>query len=99
MRCCEILGAWMSARSCTSRSYLRRSARRLLGTVRVPTLVIGGERDRLAPPEHCATIAAAMRDAELWIAPGCTHLALVEDPVAVNARIERFVERLTQAPF
>jgi pimeloyl-ACP methyl ester carboxylesterase len=77
------------------RSYLAHSGRALLADVEVPALVIGGERDGLAPPEHCLGIARALPDAELWIAPGCTHLALVEDPAGVNAQIERFVARVT----
>jgi pimeloyl-ACP methyl ester carboxylesterase len=76
-----------------ARSYVEHSARALLAHVRVPTLVVAGERDGLAPPTHCESVVAGLRDAELWVAPECTHLALVEDPLAVNARIQRFIER------
>jgi pimeloyl-ACP methyl ester carboxylesterase len=77
-----------------ARSYVEHSARSLLSHVRAPTLIVAGERDRLASPAHCERVADALRDAELWVAPGCSHLALVEDPEGVNRRIEGFLGRL-----
>src|SRR5262249_45832716 len=35
-----------------ARSYIDHTGRPLLADLRAPTLIIGGERDGLAPPEH-----------------------------------------------
>ena len=47
------------------------------------TVVMGGEEDRIFPPEHSRAIAQAIPDAELTIVPGVGHGLLFERPDAV----------------
>jgi pimeloyl-ACP methyl ester carboxylesterase len=51
----------------------------------VPTLVIGGENDRLTPPDHSRRIAADVPDLfELIVLPATGHMGPLERPVAVS---------------
>ena len=59
-----------------------------LGRITAPALVIGGEHDRVFPPEHSRTIAAAIPNARLVIIPGTGHGLLFECG-------ERVIELLT----
>jgi pimeloyl-ACP methyl ester carboxylesterase len=49
-----------------------------LGRITAPTLVIGGEHDRVFPAEHSRAIAAAIPNARLVIMPGTGHGLLFE---------------------
>ena len=75
-------------------SYFEHSADDVLPDVRVPTLIIAGDKDQLTP----VTAAERMRDripgAELVVFPGHSHLVLVEKPGEVHAVIERFLARV-----
>jgi 3-oxoadipate enol-lactonase len=50
----------------------------LLPTITAPTRVLGGEHDRVFPPEHSAVIASAIPNAQLEIVKGTGHGLLVE---------------------
>lgn len=62
----------------------------------VPTLVMGGGRDRLTPPEHSEAIAAALPQAELRILPEAGHLLMLEEPDAVNAALAGLLRRAAE---
>lgn len=49
-----------------------------LGRIAAPTLVIGGENDRVFPPEHSRAIAAAIPGAGLEIIAGAGHGLIIE---------------------
>jgi 3-oxoadipate enol-lactonase len=49
-----------------------------LGGITAPSLVIGGEHDRVFPPEHSRAIADAIPNARLVIVPGTGHGLLFE---------------------
>lgn len=49
-----------------------------LGHITAPTLVIGGEHDRVFPPEHSRAIADAIPNARLVIVPDTGHGLLFE---------------------
>jgi pimeloyl-ACP methyl ester carboxylesterase len=49
-----------------------------LGRITAPALVIGGEHDRVFPPEHSRAIAAAIPNARLVIEPNTGHGLLFE---------------------
>ena len=51
------------------------------------TLVIAGAEDQSTPPERGQEIAGRIRGARFVIIPGAAHLANVEQPEAVTARI------------
>ena len=66
-----------------------------LATLRVPTLVIVGDRDRLSLAP-CRDLAAALPDARLVEIPDAGHLVNLARPVAFDAAIAAFLD--TRAP-
>jgi 3-oxoadipate enol-lactonase len=55
-----------------------------LATITVPTLVIGGEEDRLIPEADTRALGASIPGARVAIVPGAGHLPPIEQPEAVN---------------
>jgi pimeloyl-ACP methyl ester carboxylesterase len=60
-----------------------------IGTIRVPTTVMVGSRDRLTAPVRASQLVAAIPGAHLVTLPGRGHMLPLEDPDAVVAEIER----------
>src|SRR2546427_2541108 len=58
-----------------------------LPRIAASTLVIAGGEDRATPPEHAEEIARRIPAAELVVIPDAAHLANIEQPDAVTARI------------
>jgi pimeloyl-ACP methyl ester carboxylesterase len=71
----------------------RHSADDLLPDVKVPSLVIAGERDGFTPAERSRAMAAAIPDAELLEIPNASHTAPIERPHLVDSTIRDFVAR------
>ena len=65
-----------------------------LAEIDVPTLVIVGEADAISPVEEMTSIAHRMPQAELRVIPNAGHMAPLENPAAVNAAIEAFLNKL-----
>jgi len=66
----------------------------LLATISVPTLVLAGEEDRLAPPAVAEAMAALIPDSTLVIVPGAGHMAPVEAPDQVSEALRQFWRRV-----
>jgi 3-oxoadipate enol-lactonase len=69
------------------------SAEDLLGKVKVPTLVIVGERDNFVPPWLGHVMSSRIPVAELVVVPGGTHGTIVEEPKLVNRSVLDFLDR------
>jgi len=65
-----------------------------LNAIRVPTLVISGDDDRLTPLKYGEYLAANIPGAVLKIIHGAGHLAMLEKPTEVNAVITSFIHSL-----
>ena len=63
----------------------------LLPSVRVPTLVVAGERDLFTPLARSEEMAKAIPGAELLVLQGGSHAALVEQPETIGAAVEKFL--------
>ncbi len=75
-------------------SAQQHSAHDLLGSLRVPLLIVAGEKDPFAPSELVGEVLhRAAQHSELALIPKGTHTAMLEDPSAVAAVIDRFLER------
>ena len=61
-----------------------------LETIRAPTLVIAGDRDRLVPKAAAQQMARALPNAEILVVRGGSHLAPIEYPELVHLRMEQF---------
>ncbi len=63
----------------------------LLSHVDVPALVVAGERDSFTPAFLATAMAEALPKGELLLLPRGTHVAPIEQPELVDARIEAFL--------
>lgn len=71
------------------------SAEPFLGQISVPTLIIAGERDSLTPAYLSEAMAAQIPGAELFVVPGATHVAPIEQPDVVGERVAAFWKRVS----
>lgn len=60
----------------------------------VPTLVLVGDEDSVTPPQLSADLAALIPGAVLQEIPNAGHLANLEQPIAFNAAIDRFLSEI-----
>ena len=65
-----------------------------LGEIRVPTLIVGGARDKGAPPEALAEAARAIPGAKHVVIPDAGHISNLENPAAFNAALKDFLDGL-----
>lgn len=72
-------------------TFDRRAA---LAEIRVPTLVLAGERDRNAPPAMMERMAARIPGARYVCLAQAGHLANVEQPAAFDAALDAFLDAL-----
>jgi YbgC/YbaW family acyl-CoA thioester hydrolase len=72
----------------------RRDATDLLPHIAVPTLVLGGEDDTIAPPRGMAAMAAAIPGAQYASIPAAAHLAPLEQPLATGRVLADFLHTL-----
>ncbi len=61
-----------------------------LHSIRAKTLICAGEHD-VVRREHTEALARAIPGATLWIVPGASHGAMLEQPELVNARVLEFL--------
>lgn len=73
-------------------AYLEHSARDVLPTIGVPTLILAGDRDQLTPVSCAERMQRSIAGARLVVYPGHSHLVQVERPDDVHGEIERFLE-------
>lgn len=72
----------------------RPDYRPLLPKIAVPTLVLVGDQDTLAPVGAATATAAAIPNAELVTVPGSGHLTTLEAPAAVTAALQQWLDRV-----
>lgn len=65
----------------------RIDSRPRLADIKVPTLVLLGDKDALTPPDRSEEMAAAIPDARLVVVPNCGHASTLEQPETVNAAL------------
>ena len=70
----------------------------LLGTIKVPTLVLHGESDLLIEPASARKFAAAIPGAKLITYPQVGHLPQIEIPERSAADVAEFLEAQTARP-
>jgi pimeloyl-ACP methyl ester carboxylesterase len=63
----------------------------LLPKIRVPVLIVAGERDFFCPPRVAREMAELIPGAELMIIPGGSHAATIEQPDLFDLRVGRFL--------
>jgi len=63
----------------------------LLATIRAPTLLLWGERDRMVPVANAEDYLRAMPDARRLVLPGIGHVPMEEAPAQVVAALREFL--------
>jgi pimeloyl-ACP methyl ester carboxylesterase len=66
----------------------------LLGSIKLPTLVVTSDNDHLIPKELSDLIAARIAGAKLAVMPGAGHIPFMEQPDEVVRIVLDFIERL-----
>jgi pimeloyl-ACP methyl ester carboxylesterase len=72
----------------------RHSAKDILPTVEVPTLIIAGERDHMTPLALSEEMHALIARSKLLVVEGGSHTAPIERPQLVNEAVTRFLQEL-----
>src|SRR5262245_54037502 len=62
-----------------------------LASIRTPTMICAGEHD-VVRADHTAKLAATIPGARLWIVPGASHSAMLEQPDLVNRTVLEFLQ-------
>jgi pimeloyl-ACP methyl ester carboxylesterase len=70
-----------------------------LGEVRQPTLVLGGEVDKMTPPKFQSFLAERMPHARLVLLPNAGHYVQIERQAEFNQELERFLAELDDGPW
>ena len=65
-----------------------------LSTIPLPTLVIGAEEDRMAPPKFSQFMAEKTPGAKITILPKCGHYPQVEQETFFNQTLSEFLNTL-----
>jgi len=65
-----------------------------LRSVRMPTLVLVGSEDEIAPPEAARAMAQLIPDAQCHVVPAAGHLAPLEQPLATSRLLADFLRAL-----
>jgi pimeloyl-ACP methyl ester carboxylesterase len=73
------------------RSLGDHDAAHVLDSIKVPALVITGDRDAFTPRQLAQQMARRIPGGEILVVRGATHYAAIEYPELVNLRIEKFL--------
>jgi pimeloyl-ACP methyl ester carboxylesterase len=65
----------------------------LLGAVRVPSLVVWGNDDKIVPPSAGERYRDLLPQARLEMVPSCGHYVDMEQPEALAALVDAFLGR------
>ena len=72
-------------------SMQEHDATEQLRSMPIPTLVVAGDRDLFTPLAVSQEMAALIPEAELFVIPGGSHAALVEQPLLLALRLRKFL--------
>ena len=71
----------------------RHSARDVLPTIDVPTLIISGGNDSFAPPKLGQKMQRLIAESELLVVPEATHTGILGHSEIIEGEVEHFLER------
>ncbi len=71
----------------------QHSARDVLPTIRVPTLIIAGGKDSFAPPRIGQKMQRFIADSELLVVPKAGHTGLLGHGEVIETEVEHFLQR------
>jgi pimeloyl-ACP methyl ester carboxylesterase len=65
-----------------------------LSKIKIPSLLLCGEDDRLTPPDLMEVMAGQIPNAQFEIVPGAGHMAPIENASFVTNKIKKFLSRV-----
>jgi 3-oxoadipate enol-lactonase len=74
-------------------SLSNADTRNSLAQIKVPTLVIVGEEDRVTPPRESKLLAEGINNSTLSVIPKAGHFSMLEQPAAFNRILRSFITR------
>ena len=66
-----------------------------LSKIKIPVLLLCGEKDKLTPPDVMKEMTDKITNSEFHIVPGAGHISPVENPEFLNEKIFGFLKRIT----
>ncbi len=66
------------------------------GEINLPTLIIGGQEDKMTPVKYSERLHEQIRQSELHLLAQAGHMLMLEQPQAVTRLFEQFIVRITQ---
>ncbi len=81
--CSTLLALAMRNETCT-----------LLDEIKVPTLILVGNDDKLTPPERSQFMHSNIKNSTLCILNGAAHLSNIENPEAFNTSLQAFLKKV-----
>lgn len=76
------------------KNLINFDGRALLTGIKVPTLVVEGEKDTIFPPEIASYIAGRIRGTELDLIPNANHIIVINNPGELSESIEKFLRKI-----
>ena len=65
-----------------------------LSKIKIPTLLLCGEDDRLTPPDTMELMVEQIPNSHFEIVPNAGHISPIENAFFVNNRIKKFLGRI-----
>jgi pimeloyl-ACP methyl ester carboxylesterase len=69
-----------------------------LAKIHVPTLVLCGGDDRMAPPRYSEYLSSSIKKSRLVIIPDAGHMLMIEKPKAVADLLSTFIDGISYRP-
>ncbi len=84
----------VGVKGCLLAMVSRTDTTSYLSKIKIPTLVICGEDDKLTPPAQMKYFAEKIQSSKFFIVPGAGHMSPVENPEFVNKIMLDFLENI-----
>jgi pimeloyl-ACP methyl ester carboxylesterase len=70
----------------------------LLGRAKAPTLIVCGSEDRMTPLRYSEAMHSRIKKSQLQVVEGAGHMVMLEQPMAVAAILEQFLNSIDYQP-
>jgi pimeloyl-ACP methyl ester carboxylesterase len=81
----------VGVKGCLLAMISRTDTTNYLSKIKIPTLILCGEDDRLTPPDLMEVMAGQIPNYHFEIIPNSGHMSPIENPSFVNDRIKKFL--------
>ncbi|MCT4642594.1 MAG: alpha/beta hydrolase [Bacteriovoracaceae bacterium] len=68
-----------------------------LAEIKVPTLIIGGDKDKVIPNRNQRLLQEKIKDSQLFIVKDGSHVPQIDFPTYINERISLFYQKLKES--